>query len=251
MASSPATEPRLLAKRAVPSMTEEDEAGGICKPINQSTSLTSTIFTTFIVFTLPLIIHASEISLTLSASLSIIAITWFGYLGGVLLVKMCSLLPALLIQLIVGLVFRSFGQKTVIERICYTPSPRICNTTLNLTETLTDNLTENSTNYCGEDFQRSFSDISGLLRDTAMAVLVMRAGLGFDLNALKRVASTCLMLTVLPCATEILVCAFLAPVLLGWAVSGFTGVAFGGMMGCVQGGFLECQTYALKLPRER
>ena len=168
---------------------------------------------------------------------------------------MCSLLPALLIQLIVGLVFRSFGQKTVIERICYTPTPRICYTTLNLTESLTENLSgnliENSTNYCGEDFQRSFSDISGLLRDTAMAVLVMRAGLGFDLNALKRVASTCLMLTVLPCATEIMVCAFLAPVLLGWAVSGFTGVAFGCMMGCVQGGFLECQTFALKLPSER
>lgn len=109
------------------------------------------------------------------------------------------------------------------------------NLTESLTENLSGNLIENSTNYCGEDFQRSFSDISGLLRDTAMAVLVMRAGLGFDLNALKRVASTCLMLTVLPCATEIMVCAFLAPVLLGWAVSGFTGVAFGCMMGCVLG----------------
>jgi len=189
-----------------------------------STYLKSTIFTTFVIFTLPIIIHASEFSLTLSASLSIISIVWFGYLGGVLLVKMCSLLPALLIQLIVGLIFRSFGQKQLVNQICYEPSndTYISNTHGSIT--------------CELEYQRSFSDISGLLRDTAMAVLVMRAGLGFDLNALKRVATTCLMmLTVLPCAAEILVCACLAPILLGWSVSGFTGVAFGCMMGCVLG----------------
>ena len=174
--------------------------------MENSTFIKSTLFTSFAIFTLPIIIHASKISLTLSTVLSIISIIWFGYLAGLILVKICKLLPALLIQLIIGLVFRSFLKPILLE---------------NLSESYSEN------------YDNSFKSISGILKDTAMAVLVMRAGLGFDLSALKRVAKSCLMLTVLPCLTEILVCASLAQFILNWEMGGFNGIVFGCMMGCV------------------
>ena len=79
--------------------------------------LKTTAFVTTIGFVLPLVLAASNVSLTTAASLSIILIVWIGYLGGVILLKLCRLLPALLIQLITGLTFRALAYPQIAMRV--------------------------------------------------------------------------------------------------------------------------------------
>ena len=69
-----------------------------------------------------------------------------------------------------------------------------------------------------------------------MAVLVTKAGLSFDLAALKKVAKVCVYLTVLPCLTEIIICTFLASTVLNWSGLGKVECyLFGTALGCVLG----------------
>lgn len=165
----------------------------------------------------PKILQQLNILFEIYAVYSIIVANFLAWLSGIVFAKYFKLVPSLLVQLILGLGLKYF----------YLEQAESVLIDLNLAnQTITNQ----------ENFTRSFSDLSNNLRNLAMAVLVMRAGLGFDLDALKKVATTCISLTILPCLTEILTCGFLASLILSWEnQSWIQNFLWGASMGCVLG----------------
>lgn len=180
-------------------------------------------YTIFTVFSVPLILANSGLQVSLLSILTIAAIVTCAWLLGAATGKLSPLIPALLGQLIVGLLSRTF----LLNNINDANQGNSTSSTYHPVHVLSaDHAT----------FHSTFASTSTALRDLAMAVLVMRAGLGFDLDALKRVATTCIFLTILPCTGEILVCCGLAHLLLGWTgLSLGNSILWGAMMGCVLG----------------
>jgi len=159
---------------------------------------------------IPLIVVKCKFVLSLHSLWIITGIVSIGWLVGKVGLQISPLIPPLLPALLIGLLTRIF----LLNKIKTTGVSWIHD----------------------KHFNEAFASTSEALRILAMGVLVMRAGLGLDINALKRVAKTCLMLTVSPCTAETLICIFFAGLILRWnGLSFVQSMMWGGMMGAVAG----------------
>lgn len=168
-----------------------------------------TVYILTVLILLPYLVIASKLSLNLLALYTIIGTIFCAWLLSLGFSRVSDYFPCLLVQLLTGIIAKNF---------VVTKFPLERNSTL--------------------IFENSYDGISTMFRDFAMAVLVTKAGLSFDVSALKKVAKVCIALTILPCLTEILVCTLLAPSILGWfglGLSKFETCLFGTILGCVLG----------------
>lgn len=183
-------------------------------------------YTLFACFAIPIIMGQSGLHVNLPATLFVVAVISVAWALGLVFEKISPLMPGLLGNLIVGLLARMFILNKVKE-----PT-----TKLHLSTGLELQAGMSPIQYFSKQpkqFHHAFHETSVMMRELAMAVLVMRAGLSFDYDIIKRVAKTCVLLTLSPCSTEVVVCGIFAQFILGWKLSIGTGILWGALLGCV------------------
>jgi len=186
------------------------------------------MYTLFACFAIPIIMGQSGLHVNLPATLFIVAVISLAWALGLIFEKISPLLPGLLGNLIIGLLARMFILNKVKES-----APT---TKLHLAADLELQSGMSPIQYFSKQpkqFHHAFHETSVMMRELAMAVLVMRAGLSFDYDIIKRVAKTCVLLTLSPCTTEVVVCGIFAQFILGWKLSVGTGILWGAILGCV------------------
>jgi len=186
------------------------------------------LYTLFACFAVPMIIAQSGLEVNLPATLFTVSVISLACLTGMAFQKVSPLLPGLLGNLIIGLLARMF----ILNQIKVPKSA----TKLELADDMELSSHINPIAFFSKDpasFHKCFHEISVTLRELAMAVLVMRAGLSFDLEIIKKVAKSCFLLTVTPCSTEVVVCAIFAQFILGWQLPVGAGILWGAMLGAV------------------
>lgn len=183
-------------------------------------------YTLLACFAIPIIMGQSGLHVNLPATLFVVAVISMAWALGLVFEKISPLMPGLLGNLIVGLLARMFILNKVKE-----PT-----TKLHLSTGLELQAGMSPIQYFSKQpkqFHHAFHETSVMMRELAMAVLVMRAGLSFDYDIIKRVAKTCVLLTLSPCTTEVVVCGIFAQFILGWKLSIGTGILWGAILGCV------------------
>lgn len=183
-------------------------------------------YTLFACFAIPIIMGQSGLHVNLPATLFVVAVISMAWALGLVFEKISPLMPGLLGNLIIGLLARMFILNKVKE-----PT-----TKLHLSTGLELQAGMSPIQYFSKQpkqFHHAFHETSVMMRELAMAVLVMRAGLSFDYDIIKRVAKTCVLLTLSPCTTEVVVCGIFAQFILGWKLSIGTGILWGAILGCV------------------
>lgn len=174
-------------------------------------------YTTFVVAVIPLIVNYGHLELNLISTLLLVATVWVGWVVGFVSTKLSPLIPSLLGQLLIGMLSRN----VLLNKVAPANSTTTHSTFLDIDSKM---------------FDSTFSSTSVFIRDLGTAILVMRAGLGFDFDALTRVAKVCINLTLLPVIAEIIIC------IVWYAVGSAVGfspldagqsIIWGAMMGCV------------------